>query len=440
MLETSSMSANLFKAAKRFSTTRPRTAIFVAALLLRLGWVVLVADFLPVSDSAVYLKLGAEIAETGQYRNAMDFEGHVTYAYRPPGYPFFIALMHRLTDDPLVLIQLVQSVLSALVCVLLYGFLERTTGRRDTAATGALLYCLYPASIAMSAVIWSETVSAFLTVGAFCFATTAGSWRRTLVSGLFLSAACYFRPNTLLLAPMMYLPLLLERKHAAYIARTAALVVLLAAATAPWSVRNHARIGKFVWISSNLGPNVYYGHNPESTGGPYNTERMGEVLDKMDGDEVEKGRILMDEALAYARQHPGIEAVRFVERFVVLLLKDRAPVYLSFVKKLVMTFSTGVRIIGVLNNVFYLAILIAAVSVVLDKRYYRHRFIFGFAGAFTIQVLFYAALVADERYKFPMVPLLFAVASLRVVDLRPIVERRLRRAWRGVRRGVERVA
>lgn len=413
----------LLSSSRRWIAGHQRTTVFVAALVLRLGWVIFVADFTPVSDSVVYLRLGATIAQTGRYENTMDFEGHTTFAYRPPGYPFFLSLFYRVTADPLLPIQVTQCLLSTLLCVMMYGLLKRLTDRENIALCGALLYSVYPASIGMCAVVWSESVSAFLTFAAFYYGTTKGSWWRTVFSGLFLAAACFFRPNTVLLLPFVYLPLLLNRDRTAYALRTAVLVAVLVAATVPWTVRNCLRIGEVVWMSSNFGPNFYYGHNPESTGIPHNTERMGEVLDGMDADEVEKSRILLHEALRYAREHPAVEAGRFIKRLGLLLFKDRAPVYLSFVKEETMAFSTPQRFLGWLNNVFYLVILGAAVWVVADRRCHRYGFAYGFMLAFLVQILFYAATVADERYKVPIVPFVFAVTPLSVCSISRLAER-----------------
>ncbi len=408
----------LHSSGRRWIVRHPRTTVFTAALVLRLGWVMLVADFTPVSDSVVYLKLGATIAETGQYENAIDFEGHTTFAYRPPGYPFFLSLFYCVTPDPLLPVQISQCLLSALLCVMLYGLLKRLTDRQDTALCGGLLYGLYPASIAMCAVVWSETVSAFLTFAAFYYGTTKGTWWQTTSAALSLAAACFFRPNTVLLLPFVYMPLLLNREWRFYTLRTGALLLIVAAVTVPWTARNYRHFHKIVWISSNFGPNFYYGHNPESTGQPYNTERMGEVLDGMDCDEVEKGNILLREALRYATEKPGIEFVRFFKRLGLVVFKDRAPVYLSFVDNEVASFSTPQRIVAWMNNLFYLCILGGSLWVVVRRWHGEKRFVLSLVLAFVIEILFYAATVADERYKFAAVPLLFAVAAMIMADLR----------------------
>ena len=40
----------------------------------------------------------------------------------------------------------------------------------------------------------------------------------------------------------------------------------IAATIAPWSIRNNAVFGEFVLLSTNGGPNLWMGNNPDSTG------------------------------------------------------------------------------------------------------------------------------------------------------------------------------
>src|SRR5436853_2394248 len=90
------------------------TAIFVLALALRLGF--LAIHSIPLqSDEIDYDQLGWSIASTGTYST----DGHPT-AYRPVGYPAFIASIYSAVGRNPQAVRLAQAVLDSGTAVIIF--------------------------------------------------------------------------------------------------------------------------------------------------------------------------------------------------------------------------------------------------------------------------------------------------------------------------------
>ena len=92
--------------------------IFILALCLRLVFVLQI-HYEPFSDMAHYDEIARNLLEGKGFSS----DGRIT-AYRPPGYPFFVASVYSIFGSSPVAVRVVQAILGAFTCCLAY-FLAR---------------------------------------------------------------------------------------------------------------------------------------------------------------------------------------------------------------------------------------------------------------------------------------------------------------------------
>lgn len=109
------------------------------------------------------------------------------------------------------------------------------------------------------------------------------------------------------------------RRPGRSLAVLAAMPLLVLAVTLPWSIRNYRTLGEPVFVRTGFGMLFWLGNNPMATGdlsqlGDVRREEFDvaavrslspEVRDRLDdATEVERDRILMNEALTFVSEHP----------------------------------------------------------------------------------------------------------------------------------------
>lgn len=383
----------------------PELLLFTLSLALRLLWIAFVDRSTPTIDAAEYLELGRTLAETGTF----SFGGEVT-AFRPPGYPFFISLFHHIPGNPHLYVKLTQAVTGSLLSVLLYRATLLLYGRTSWAWLAACLCAFMPAFLSASAVFWSEGLFAVLVMLAFVPSIMRpDTLRAAIFSGALLGLACYVRPNALLIAPCVFAYLVPQRRFSMYATRTLVVLAFLVLTTMPWAIRNSMLFGEPVWISTHFGMNFYVAHHPGNTVG-FSADSTLEAVEHLAIGEPQKSKILFRKGLSYLIENPGKELVLACQRFGTLLLGARDTVYLSFLTHSNQRFSTGPRIIALLNNLLYLALLVGFLAAHCPRAVRNYPHLFGLITAFWGQILFHTAMLVSHRYKFPFLPYMIIVA------------------------------
>lgn len=190
--------------------------------------------------------------------------------FRPPGYPYALSIVYRLTGGapiPSRAIQLALGLVSA--CL---GFL---LGRRyGGAATGLVTAALMATSwnlIFFEGELLDACLLAGLTPGTLLLLLRAAdSMKRApaFVAGASTGILALVRPNALVFVPAAALWLFwtARRRRAAAAPRVAILLAGALLAIAPATLRNHAVSGEWVLISANGGINLYIGNNAKADG------------------------------------------------------------------------------------------------------------------------------------------------------------------------------
>jgi 4-amino-4-deoxy-L-arabinose transferase-like glycosyltransferase len=226
-------------------------------------------------DQREYLDLGNHIFSSDGLEMSDPRFRQTVYAYRTPGYPFFIGCC---AGNPVV-VRIVQSFLDSITVVAIF-LLARRWLAPCGAVFAAALVALNPYLIFFSGLILSETLfTTMLCCGLAMLVLSDGPWpegnkRLTwLGGGTILALAILVRPGAFLLPVVLGCgaALLNRDLHQPYKPKwplpvAATMLLLTGLALFPWAARNRWVIGAWVWTSTNDGITRYDGFNPDATG------------------------------------------------------------------------------------------------------------------------------------------------------------------------------
>ena len=248
-------------------------------------------------DSWGYIDLARHLVEDGEFTQYRSPE-----VFRTPGYPLLLAAFDGVPESfrtPVIL--LVQALLATATVYLTYRLGRELAGRRVGLLAG-WFQAVTPAAIAACCRVLTETPYTLLfaaSLWAIVRHLRGGSWRSLILSAVLLAAACYIRPSGIPMAGLYALALLFSHSprglpgrapHAGVrrLLRTAAFAALIAAALAPWVVRNAVQ-ADYAGFSSFATDSAYRYH------GAWGIPRPA-------GADAEAGREWADELDRWARE------------------------------------------------------------------------------------------------------------------------------------------
>ena len=232
-----------------------------AALTLRLVYLLQADDsplfFHPIVDARTYVRAALHLAE-GQWL------GPPQPFWQPPLYPYFLAGSFALFGENYHLPRLVQALSGTAVCLLVFHLGRRAfSPAAGWIAAGAA--ALYGPFLYFEGELLPASLAVFLNALALTTLLWAAAGRATgrwLAAGLLLGLAALNVPSVLLFVPAALLWARLRAR--ASLPALGLLVLGIALAVAPVTLRNRLVGGEWVPISHNAGINFYIGNNPDS--------------------------------------------------------------------------------------------------------------------------------------------------------------------------------
>ena len=191
--------------------------------------------------------------------------------FRPPGYPYFLALVYALTGGSHAAARLLQFALGILNAVLLYLLARQIFGEMP-ARIGALLAATFWTLIYYEGELLEPVLSiTLLLLLLFAF----HEWTRSMKllwlagAGVLMGLSALVRPNALLFLPVAVLwAAWYLRGHSSWLRETFRAAVLLSVGLAvtvlPATIRNYVVARDVVLISANSGINLLLGQDPDA--------------------------------------------------------------------------------------------------------------------------------------------------------------------------------
>lgn len=236
-------------------------------------------------------------------------------AFRPPGYPLFLAALYQAWSSPLAA-KLANAVLLGLLAWILGGMVARHAPKGQFLPP--ILILLYPVLPYTATTLYPQTLGAVLLAGCVSLLTQPGHpWRPALLAGLLLGGVCLTIPSFLLLVPLLavYRAATHWRKPSRALGLALILLAVPLATLSPWTLRNALRFGEFIPVSTNSGRNLYLGNSPNA--GP--TDGVNVEIPEADRpdpswSEARTDRHYRDLAWKWIRHHPGKAARLYLRK------------------------------------------------------------------------------------------------------------------------------
>jgi 4-amino-4-deoxy-L-arabinose transferase-like glycosyltransferase len=287
----------------------PLVAVGAGAFALRLFAVDHTPHYRPRHDDHSYVQHALALVQTHAY--PVFHLGHeaVPTAYRPPGFPVFLAVAHELFGPGLRPQRLAQ-VLVGVAVVILIGVVARQLWGPRTGLIAAALAAISPVLVLFGATLESEPLFTALMLAALSCALAArtrrGDGRRVLAwataAGVLAGLASLTRPEGLAVALAVAL---------CAGSRRAGLVVVLATVVcvAPWTIRNAITMHAFVPVSTAAGNTLAGTYNSVSLhDGRWRDPRLSHLYPAVRaahrGNEPGRDRALRHAVLEFILAHP----------------------------------------------------------------------------------------------------------------------------------------
>lgn len=286
-------------------------ALLLVALLVRVGYVLYTPHYVARIDAASYDLLARGLAQ-----------GHGwvlgASAYRPPGYPFFLAAIYKLVGvphgswtDP----RLVQALVSTLTVALIGVLALRVAGRAAMLLSMAIA-AVYTPLVLVGVSLMTESLFVPLVLAAtICAlesrtATRRGRW--IVAAGLLTGLAALTRGNGIAVGLALAVVVWTGRPRMSRraIAAPAVLLAVMAITIVPWTIRNAFAQHAFVPVTTELGTTLTGTYNDASArhhfiwkvGGYRN---YASIKHKLRGvSEATRNSHLISAVIHYLGQHP----------------------------------------------------------------------------------------------------------------------------------------
>lgn len=364
-------------------------------------------------DEGIYVAIAKGLAHGQGFLND---KGEVS-AFRPPGYPFAVSLVFRISES--VLLVKCLGVLALTATAWLLALLAQTVAPKACALAPCLVLA-YPVLAYTSSTLTPQILgSLFLVAGlllVFRFPRQGGA---AAAAGALFGALILIIPSFALVMAGLGLVLAFARFWVrTYSLRYLVILYLaMAVVVTPWVVRSSLLFGEFVFISTNSGINLLFGNSP-------NARSNSGVVDIS---AFEPATPLGEVALDRHYKQAAIQWIKSQPLDALRLYAGKVANYFNY-RNDISTTSESSKAANVLMFVsYYPLLLIALVRLALWRRY---RFSFPELLLYLIyfgNALLAAVVYTRVRYRLPFDFLLIAMVSIfagRILQARSFSEAR----------------
>ena len=312
----------------------PGLVVTGSALLIRLLHVYMTATRNPLADQLVL-----DGATYNAWARAVAFGGGPipSRLMQAPLYPWFLAAIYRIFGPHLAAVRIVQALMGAASCFLVYTITKRLFESKAAAFIAGIAAVLYLPLIFYEGILVPVTLIVFLNlifVTLIIYGGDRPGYPRLVFAGLLLGISIVAKPVAGLLFPFAVLHFILIRSSGSLGTRIRSAlkpsILLLAAAVIailPVTIRNARITGEFIPVTTGLGINYYHGSNPEANGFYMVPSYQGTFIGSTPEEQIrsiteiasaDAGRVLspsevsefwLKKGLEYNREHPR----RFLE-------------------------------------------------------------------------------------------------------------------------------
>lgn len=427
-------SAGAVRPESRWRGWRVAAGVFAGAVLVRLVYLFEFerSPFFPLllGDSQSYDRWAQSLA-------AGDWLGKVVF-YQSPLYPYLLGLLYEIAGRELLAARILQVLAGAAGCGLVAYAAARVFGPREGLVSGLLL-ALYAPAIFYDSLIQKTSLDFLLSAVLVCLVAVPVpefSNRRFLAVGLATGAICLNRENALMLVPLVLV--WAWRREPSRKFSAAWLLLGFAVVIAPVTARNWIVGRELVLTTSQFGPNLYIGNNPEADG------YYKPLLPGRGSPEFEQGDAIALAEKAEGRSLNHTEVSHYWQRRAWGWIEENPGRWLELTGRRFLLFWNALEVMDTedlgthaehsvllrsTRTLFHFGLLapLAFVGIWLSRARWREFALFG--GILGVYALSVSLFFVIGRYRYPLVPILGLFAGTAVVHL---AARFRERDWRGL--------
>ncbi len=214
----------------------------------------------PSGDAPDYHRLATGLVEGQGYVNAA---GTPT-AWRPPGYPVFLAGIYKIVGISVLRATIAQAILGGLTVLALTALGAMIVGWRRALIAGAIA-AVYPAFIWLPRLLMSENLSLFLLLLSLLSVTLYLRTPRIawmIVFGVLCALNSLVRGANLFVPVAVALGLLVVQRRKQIVAPLLAMTVAFIVTLLPWTIRNYRVFHHVVPVATQDGMALYASYFP----------------------------------------------------------------------------------------------------------------------------------------------------------------------------------
>lgn len=386
--------------------------ILAIGLGLRLIWA-LAVPVIPSSDSWAYHQFALNIAEHGVYGWAPD----KPTAYWAVGTSAAIAFTYLFTDGFTGVIIL--NLLAGLMILTLTHHLAARWFGATVGLIAMALIAVWPNLIVFTTVVSSELFFIALTLaGLFFWQRPVGSPMANLIlCGVIWAIAGYVRP-VILLAPVALTLVDLPRGPRQFVEtglQAGIVIFLILLINMPWTYRNAQVMGAPAMVSTNFGPNLWMGNNPDSKGGYMRLPRETWPMS-----EIEREEYLKEEAKRFIIENPGQSLVLLGKKLVRLNARETIGVVWNSEALTPRIGESGVNFLKLAATGYWYLLLLggfAGIATLVIREGWLKAFFNPPVALWGYFTSLHAVVVAEDRYHMPSSAFVAIMAAVALAGL-----------------------
>lgn len=415
----------VFKRLLRGSVKKQLGVLLALNLVTRSVWVAVLHPT-PQSDFGFYFDAAARMAAGGGYT----MNGQPT-AYWPIGWPGVLSILFRVFGAHLWVGLVLQVLLCTGIALLVFLIAHHISGSVMAGMIGGLAWTFLPDQLAWTSILGSEPLFTLLTLCGLYALLFFDGWRRPVIAGALLGAACWVRPTLLFLPVVVVVVLIVQRRRVvAPLAEGALLMLMMLALIAPLTVRNYVVLGSPVLVSTNGGIPLWQGvHVDDSYWWPSDAtvNPLAAISDEVARDQLGQ-RLFLEHLVA----HPTTVAVHALRKIAALY---SSPSTVWWWLTAGQPLELGTLVDGVSAIAYWLFMAVALIGLAIGWQRWRGSTMLlgGFLAYYTAVFAFFPA---NDRYRYPMMPVFAIFVGIALFSITKAIQAR----WARQRTDPRRVA
>ena len=386
-------------------------AILIFSAVLRLIWLLLV-DVDPISDSGVYDDFALSLVQGKGFAFS---DGSLT-AFWPVGTSAVYAFFYLIFGHNYIYIALLNWVLGVAIVYLSWS-LARHYFNESVALVTACILAVWPLLIQFTTVLASELIFVFMMLTIIWIATqlSKGLLAPALLFGITIGLACHIRPTMAPLLLILPVIALFEHRNVLYCVKYITIALISCALVmTPWSQRNTQLFGERTMLSTNFGPNLWMGNNPNSNGAYMRLPEREFASEKARDNELKQ------EAIEFIINNPDQYVVLAFKRLGHTFSRETIGVVWNSISLSKLLSDSSLYYLKLISTLYwYIALAMGVVGIVLYIVNYRWA-----ALIFTpiVLIAYFISIplltVGQDRYHIPMIPFIACFFAYALVSIR----------------------